>query len=315
VLAAGGDAGDRHRLDDEERVVLEDHAVLERPRLGLVCVADQVVRALGVAGDGLPLAPGGERGAAAAHQPRVGHLAQHPVRTHLDRGAERLVAAVRAVAVDALRIRDADAAQQAQRRIPGLRDAGRRRGRRVAAGEQARDVVHGDRRHRGLVRRLTRDGGQRCRRTLAHAQAGALVPDRLPVAGVRALGRDAALELGHQLLRAARDAGHVGAHVRDHGRLGLEREQRVERRDAVRLRRRDREPPADVVERAPADPADARLDGVEGREQKMALRPRGMPAARHMLVALAGLRRTLPARPGRAEDRVDRLALDRRREL
>ena len=198
---------------------------------------------------------------------------------------------------------------------PACGTLGRRRGRRVTAGEQARDVVDGDRRDRGLVRRLARHGHQRGRRALAHAQARALVPDRLPVAGVRALGRDAALELGHQLLRAARDARHVGAHVRDHGRLGLEREQRVERRDAVGLRRRDREPPADVVQRAPADPADARLHRVQRREQEVALRPRGVPAARHVLVALAGLRRSLPARPGRAEDGVDRLALDRRREL
>jgi hypothetical protein len=89
--------------------VLEDHAVLERPRLGLVGVADQVVRALRVARHGLPLAPRRERGAAAAHQLRVGHLAQHAVRSHLDRSAKRIVAAVRAIAVDAVRIGHADA--------------------------------------------------------------------------------------------------------------------------------------------------------------------------------------------------------------
>ena len=47
----------------------------------------------------------------------------------------------------------------------------------------------------------------------------------------------------------------------------------------------------------------------------MPLRPRRVPAERHVVVALAGLRRPLPARPGRPEDGVDRRALDRRREL
>ena len=47
--------------------------------------------------------------------------------------------------------------------------------------------------------------------------------------------------------------------------------ERVERGDAVGLRRRDRQPPADVVERRLADPADPVLDRVERREQLQAL--------------------------------------------
>ena len=46
-LAAGREAGDRHRLDQRERVALHHDAVLERARLGLVGVADQVMRRTG----------------------------------------------------------------------------------------------------------------------------------------------------------------------------------------------------------------------------------------------------------------------------
>ena len=173
VLAAGGDAGDRHRLDDEERVVLEDHAVLERPRLGLVGVADQVVRALGVAGDRLPLAPGRERGAAAAHQLGVARprAAPGPVPSRSPRAAPRSRRArgsCRCSPGSATPTR----AQQPQRRIAGLRDARRRRGRRRRrrrAGSRRRPAV--DRRDRRLVRLLARHG-QHARRARARTCPG-----------------------------------------------------------------------------------------------------------------------------------------------
>ena len=44
VLAARGERADRHRLDDRERVLLHQHAVLEGARFRLVRVADEVVR-------------------------------------------------------------------------------------------------------------------------------------------------------------------------------------------------------------------------------------------------------------------------------
>ena len=78
VLAAGREAGDRHRLDQRERVVLHQHAVLERARLGLVGVADR--RSAGAPGwraTASHLTPGRERRAAAAQQLRVGDLADH----------------------------------------------------------------------------------------------------------------------------------------------------------------------------------------------------------------------------------------------
>ena len=54
-LAAGRVGGDGHRLDHRERIALHQLAVLERPRLGLVRVADEVVRAGRLPCDRLPL--------------------------------------------------------------------------------------------------------------------------------------------------------------------------------------------------------------------------------------------------------------------
>ena len=74
VAARGtdGEALDRHRLDDRERVALQQHPVLERAGLGLVGVAHHVVRLGGLGGDGGPLAAGRERRAAASDELRVG---------------------------------------------------------------------------------------------------------------------------------------------------------------------------------------------------------------------------------------------------
>ena len=68
VRAAGGERGDRHRLDDGERITLHQHAVLERAGLGLVGVAHEVMRLHGLPGHGLPLAAGGERRTATADE-------------------------------------------------------------------------------------------------------------------------------------------------------------------------------------------------------------------------------------------------------
>ena len=60
ALAAGRVRGDRHRLDQRERIALDEHAILERARLGLVGVADEVVRPHRLARHCLPLAPVGK---------------------------------------------------------------------------------------------------------------------------------------------------------------------------------------------------------------------------------------------------------------
>ena len=100
-LAARGEAGDGHRLDDRERILLHQHAVLERARLGLVGVADDVVRAHGRLRDGLPLAPRGESRAAATDELRVVISRIDARGAEVERAPQRLVAAVRAVIVEA----------------------------------------------------------------------------------------------------------------------------------------------------------------------------------------------------------------------
>ena len=317
ALAAGGDAGDRHRLDDEERVVLEDHAVLERPRLGLVGVADQVVRALGVAGHRLPLAAGRERGAAAAHQLRVASPRAAPGRapSRSPRAAPPSRRGRGSCRCSRDRRRRRGAAAAATDRPP----AGRAAPARAAASPPASRLA--------MSSAVTGATEASCGSSPATVNMAAGARSHMPrhglscqtacpLPGCCALGPDRALELGHQLLRAARDAGHVGADVRDHGRLGLEREQRVERRHAVGLRRRDRQPPADVVQRAAADPARR----APARRAAWAAAGAAAPAPRGRRGPRAGRART-PARrpsqldPGRTEHGVDRLALRRRREL
>ena len=138
-LAAGRVAGDRHRLDHAERIVLEDHAVLERPRLGLVGVADQVVRADRVGGrrpptcgrSGTPRRRG--RAASASVTSRM-----TPCRPEVERGRRRLVAAVGAVAVEALGSTGRPGAGAAALGRPACGTSGRP-ARERAAGQRAGD--------------------------------------------------------------------------------------------------------------------------------------------------------------------------------
>ena len=53
------------------------------------------MRVLQLLGDGFPLDPGGERGAAATQQLRVGDLPECLLRSQLDRSPQRLVALCR----------------------------------------------------------------------------------------------------------------------------------------------------------------------------------------------------------------------------
>ena len=266
VLAAGRVRGDRHRLDERERVALHEDAVLERSGLGLVRVADEVVRLHGLLRDGLPLRAGRERGAAAAEQPRLLDLAQHALLAELEGAAKRGVAAVRAVGVERLRIEvGRDAPQQAQAGLAALR--------------QRRAVL----RQRHLARLRAGDRAQRRRRALAEAEA------RRRVRARRNLG---AREL----------AGEIGADVQHVGRPFLERDQRVEGRDAVRLGRRHVEPARRVAERALAHPADPPLCGAKRGEEQVPSRAVG---ARDATVVCAGAR-PRPCRSPRARRRSAR---------
>src|SRR4029450_7237933 len=88
LLRSRGVAGDGERLEDSERIMLHEHPILERAGLGLVRVADEVVRSDRLFRDRLPLHTGGERSAPAAEELRVLELADHALRTELHRPPE-----------------------------------------------------------------------------------------------------------------------------------------------------------------------------------------------------------------------------------
>jgi hypothetical protein len=193
LLAAGRVGGDRHRLHHGERVALHQHAVLEGPGLGLVGVADQVVRPARLARDRVPLASHRERGAAAPDEAGVHHLADDALRAELERAPQRVVAAVGAVVVQALGIDRADTTQQAQARVARLR---RRRGCQLGRGGAGQDGDHAlgvDADELALQRRLAGLGEQGGGRAVALPQARAAQPRGAVDLGV--LGPEALLEL------------------------------------------------------------------------------------------------------------------------
>ena len=82
---AGGDAGDRHALDQDEGIAFHDHAVGEGAAVALVGVADDVFALRSRIEHGLPLDAGREAGAAASAQAGFGHLGDDVGRRHGDR--------------------------------------------------------------------------------------------------------------------------------------------------------------------------------------------------------------------------------------
>src|SRR6185312_4373754 len=107
---------------------------------------------------------------------------------------------------------------------------------------------------------------------------------------------------------AARAAADVIAHV-EHA-LGPRRrgQQRIERRHAPGVGRGHVEPRADVVERAFADPADARLHGLQRGEQLVPAGAGRVSAERHVCIALRHALAAVPPGRGRTKSCVDRLA-------
>jgi len=86
------------------RIALHQQVVLERARLALVGVADDVAR-FGLLVDELPLHAGREAGAAAAAQPRGLHDLDDLVRLLRQRRLQRLVAAALQIEIERERIR------------------------------------------------------------------------------------------------------------------------------------------------------------------------------------------------------------------
>ena len=310
MLAARREGDDRHRLDDGERILLHEDAVFERSGLRLVGVADQEVGLRWLFRHGVPLAPRGEGGPAAADELRLERFADHALGPERERPLERGVAAVRAIVLEASRVDPADAAQQPQSgvaRVERLRSGGGARraphpvryrrashgvpycrgpavGGRVPPGEgtledpsrpvggsrprrptpvvgnagggrRYRVGVRGEeidrrRRHGVVLRSLARVLHQYRRRALAEPEARRRAEDSLG---------QSRLCLGAQLLGSREPAGEIVADVDDRLRLRLDREHRVERRDAPGLGGRDREALADVVQRSGRDPARARV--------------------------------------------------------
>ena len=137
---------------------------------------------------------------------------------------------------------------------------------------------------------------ERGRRAIAQAETRTAHPHRAAVQRGLARVAEPRLEVAAERFRAVHAAGDVVAHVHDRRRSRRHREHGVERRDAVGLGRRHRQPLADVIQRAFADPADARVHRVQRGQQHVA----------------GAARRRLPAQR-RIDDRVDGLALVGRR--
>ena len=111
-----GEAGDRHALDQAERVAFHQHPVGIGAGIALIGIADDVFARAVRLGDGLPLDAGREAGAAAAAQAGRQHGLDRRRRPDLARALQPCHAAMGAVVVQRQRIDDA-AAGESQ---PGL---------------------------------------------------------------------------------------------------------------------------------------------------------------------------------------------------
>jgi hypothetical protein len=178
LLASACDGSDRHRLDDRIRIIFHEHAIFECAGLGLIGVADDIVRPLGLRRDGLPLAPGGERRAAAPGQSRFDDFADDSRGPDVERAPQRCVSTVGAIFVETAGIDAPDASQEPQACVPGLRQSRRRCHARFAAAGDRDSVVRAQRRERRGVRRIARVREQRRGSALALPQALTAPPVR-----------------------------------------------------------------------------------------------------------------------------------------
>ncbi len=303
LRAAGRERGDRHRLDEGERVLFHEDAILERARLGFVGVAHQVVRRRRPGADGVPLPSGGERGAAAAHQPRGGDFGHYRLGAHRERLLERREAARGAVRLEARGIDVSDTTKQAEvgRRLAEPRLRGRSVG--SASLQDRLHAIGGDVAEQILARMLPGNRHERRGRLVALAETRRPHPDRARVAdghvragrrvAVRRAGRS--LERGGNLVRTAALARDVIADVHDAPGPRRRRQQRVERGDAPCIGGGHVQTIADVAQPPLADPAHTRLERLEGGQQQVAHRA-GVAAThgRHVRVARIATRTAVP---------------------
>ena len=304
LVRADGEPGDRHRLDDRERVAFEEDAVLEGPGLRLVGVADDVLGSGGLGGDRAPLPTGRERGAAAAHELRRGHLRDDGLGADLEGSPQTGDATGRHVVAKVGRVDHADPPKESKVGRARLADGCGRPGRAAARLEAGHDGGGIGRRQADRDRRLASRGDHRRGGQVAQAQARRAQPSDRPVP-CRLTG----LAEGPPQVRADRlapgdPARDVVADVGDDRRPRLCRVQRVERGDAVGLGRWHGQASRDVVQRRLADPADPRLDGVECRQELRSLRPDGVAALGGVPIDRAVTATADPARLGRPEDGV-----------
>ena len=102
---------DQDPLDQLVRVLLHQFAVLERPRLGLVGVAHEVLVHVAVREEG-DLPAHREAGAATAPDVRVGEVGEHLLGRHRERLAQHLVAAAALVDRERVQARLVDVLEQ-----------------------------------------------------------------------------------------------------------------------------------------------------------------------------------------------------------
>ena len=213
-VAADRVGRDQHPLDQGVGIALEDVAVLERPRLALVGVDDEIDGARALLRDEAPLRRRREAGAAQAAEVRLLDLGRDALGTEPERLPERLVAAARAVAREGPRLRPVEVPREHRlaHRSPSST-------RSIGAAVERPHVLLVDLHHRGGL-----------------AGAEALHPEERDAPVRRGLARRHAeplLEIGDDVLRPPERARQVVAD-RDHvppDRL-LE-EQRVEGDDLV----------------------------------------------------------------------------------
>ena len=209
---AGRDAGDGHAFDDEVRRRVEDGPVLDRRRLALVGVADDVLLVSRSVADGLPLDGRPEPRAAEATQVRPLQGVEHAGDVaRLEQAAKGAVAALApSVGIGA------ELAQTRRSRRRGKRRPVLHRGHHVAPGSfpepEVGHVVEGE---RGCAIAAPEAGG-RCHRHLG-----------------RTTGPRGSLERAEQRGRAAQTTRQVATHADVEGRRRLDAEVREEGGDAV----------------------------------------------------------------------------------